>query len=169
MFSVPLYFRVTTNISNAEAGSHLLPAVLSNTFGSLLAGIVIQRTGRYKMLTLLATSCASISYGLLIIRWNGDTSWLESLEIMPSGFGTGLAFSATFIALQASVKRDEIAISTGGLYTASAIGMVVGIAASSTVQLGTLRAALEASLGGLSGGRAVRNSVAPNFESDCTD
>ncbi len=169
MFSVPLYFRVTKDISNAEAGSHLLPTVLSNAFGSLLAGIIIQRIGRYKMLTILVTTCASISYVLLIIRWTGDTSWLESLEIMPSGFGTGLAFSATFIALQASVKREEIAISTGGLYTASAIGMVVGIAVSSTVQLGSLRTALEASLGGLSGGRAVRNLVIFNFDRNCTN
>ena len=74
---------------------------------------------------------------------------------MPSGFGMGLAFSATFVALQSSVKKEEIAISTGGLYTASAIGMVVGIAASSTVQLGTLRAALEASLSGFSGAQEV--------------
>ena len=155
MFSVPLYFRVTKNISNAEAGSHLLPAVLSNTFGSLLAGVVIQRTGRYKLLTILASSFASFSYFLLIIRWTGNTSWLESLEIMPSGFGMGLAFSATFVALQSSVKKEEVAISTGGLYTASAIGMVVGIAASSTVQLGTLRSALEASLNGFSGAQEV--------------
>ncbi len=91
----------------------------------------------------------------MIIRWTGDTSWLESLEIIPSGFGTGLAFSATFVALQSSVKREEIAISTGGLYTASAIGMVVGVAASSTVQLGTLRAALEASLKDFSDSKTV--------------
>lgn len=168
MFSVPLYFRVTKNISNAEAGSHLLPAVLSNTFGGLLAGIVIQRKGRYKMLTLLATTCASVSYALLIIRWKGKTSWLESLEIMPSGFGTGLAFSATFIALQASVKREEIAISTGGLYTASAVGMVVGIAASSTAQLGTLRAALQESLGGLNQGKEVRD-LTITFEGVCAN
>jgi Major Facilitator Superfamily len=155
MFSVPLYFRVTKNISNAEAGSHLLPAVLSNTFGGLLAGVVIQKTGRYKVLTILASTFASISYALLIIRWRGDTSWPESLEIMPSGFGMGLAFSATFIALQSSVKKEEIAISTGGLYTASAIGMVIGIAASSTVQLGSLRAALESSLKDVSGATAV--------------
>jgi MFS family permease len=155
MFSVPLYFRVTQNISNAESGSHLLPAVLSNTVGSLLAGFVIQRTGRYKLLSILASTCASISYALLILRWTGNTSWLESLEIMPSGFGMGLAYSATFIALQSSVKKEEIAISTGGLYTASAIGMVLGIAASSTVQLGSLRATLESSLRGIDGAKEV--------------
>jgi MFS family permease len=155
MFSVPLYFRVTQNISNAEAGSHLLPAVLSNTFGGLLAGFVIQRTGRYKVLTIGASTFASISYALLIIRWNGNTSWLESLEIIPSGFGMGLAFSATFVALQSSVKKEEVAISTGGLYTASAIGMVIGIAAASTVQLGSLRVLLEAGLENFSGAEEV--------------
>jgi MFS family permease len=164
MFSVPLYFRVTKNISNAEAGSHLLPAVLSNTFGGLLAGFVIQRTGRYKVLTILASTFASISYSLLIIRWKGNTSWLESLEIMPSGFGMGLAFSATFIALQSSVKREEVAISTGGLYTASAIGMVIGIAAASTVQLGSLRVLLETGLKDLKGAETVNFKSFSDFE-----
>ena len=146
MFSVPLYFRVTLNISNTEAGSHLLPAVLSNAFGSLFAGFVIQRTGRYKRVSIFSAICASISYGLLILRWRGYTSWLESLEIMPSGFGMGLAYSATFVALQASVRKEDIAVSTGGLYTSSAIGMVIGIAASSTVQLASLKWLLEISL-----------------------
>jgi hypothetical protein len=84
---------------------------------------------------------------------------------MPSGFGMGLAFSATFVALQSSVKKEEVAISTGGLYTASAIGMVVGIAASSTVQLGTLRSALEASLNGFSDAQEVHShpTVIVNF------
>jgi MFS family permease len=155
MFSVPLYFRVTQSISNAEAGSHLLPAVLSNTFGSILAGYVINKTGRYKLLALLASTMSSLSYFLLIIRWKENVSWLESLEIMPSGFGAGIAFSVTFIALQCSIKREEIAISTGGLYTASAVGMLIGIAASSTVQLGSLRVLLETSLKNFSGAKAV--------------
>lgn len=164
IFSVPLYFRVTQNISNAKAGSHLLPAILSNTFGGLLAGFVIQRTGRYKVLTILASTFASISYALLIIRWKGNTSWLESLEIIPSGFGMGLAFSATFVALQGSVKREEVAISTGGLYTASAIGMVIGIAAASTVQLGSLRVLLETGLKDLKGAEAVGFKSFLDFE-----
>ena len=66
----------------------------------------------------------------------------ESLEIMPGGFGSGLAGSSTFIALTASVAQKDMATSAGGLYLASAFGMLAGIAVSSSVQLSSLRSLL---------------------------
>lgn len=142
MYSVPLYFRVTANASNTTAGSHLFPAVLGNTVGGLLSGLTIQRTGRYKILTIIGTISSSVTYLLLIYRWTGKISWLESLEIIPGGFGTGMAAASTFIALTSSVGKEEMAVVTGGMYLSSAIGMLVGLAASSSVQVGSLRALL---------------------------
>jgi hypothetical protein len=43
MFSIPLYFQVTSGASNAEAGSYLVPAVVGNTIGGLMTGLVIKR------------------------------------------------------------------------------------------------------------------------------
>jgi len=99
MYTVPLYFRVTQNSSNTVAGSHLFPAVIGNTVGGLLAGFLIQRTGKYKFLSILSSISSMTSYLLLILRWKGNTGWLESLDIVPGGFGTGIAFSAAFIAM----------------------------------------------------------------------
>ncbi|KAG4427507.1 hypothetical protein IFR05_017011, partial [Cadophora sp. M221] len=103
MYTIPLFFRSTHNSSNTVAGSHLFPAVLGNTLGGLLSGLYISRTGHYKTLSLLAALSSSLSYILLIIRWTADReiNWLESLEIVPGGFGTGIAFSATFVGLGA--------------------------------------------------------------------
>jgi hypothetical protein len=147
-FSVPLYFRVTANASNTVAGSHLIPAVLGNTVGGLLGGFTIQRTGRYKALTIVSTMSSSITYMLLIFRWTGKISLLESLEIVPGGFGTGIAAASTFIALTSSVEHAEMAIATGGMYLSSATGMLVGLAVSSSVQVGSLRAMLHERLVG---------------------
>jgi hypothetical protein len=82
----------------------------------------------------------------MIFRWHGRTGWLESLDIVPGGFGTGMAGSATFIALTCSVTKGEIAMATGGMYLASAVGMVVGIAACSAAQLSSLQNLLTESL-----------------------
>lgn len=142
MFSVPLYFRVTANASNTTAGAHLFPAVLGNTVGGLLSGFVIQRTGRYKALTILATLSSSLTYLLLITRWRGRISLLESLEIVPGGFGTGMASASAFIALTSSVRKEDMAVATGGMYLSTAVGMLVGLAVSSSVQVGTLRVLL---------------------------
>lgn len=121
---------------------------MGNTIGGLLSGYLIQRTGRYKSLTILASTSAALSYGLLVLRWHGHTSWLESLDIVPGGFGTGMTSSAAFIALTSSVAKSEIAMATGGMYLCSAVGTVVGIAASSAIQLSTLQNLLSSSLHG---------------------
>lgn len=159
MFSVPLYFQVTQTASNTTAGTHLFPAVLGNTIGGLAAGYTIQKTGKYKILTIVAPLLSSITYILMILRWTGQTSWLESMEIIPGGLGTGMAGAATFIALTSSVQREEVAIATGGMYLASSVGMVGGIAVGSAVQQGGLRSILKQKLVG-KGGDKVSSDAA---------
>jgi hypothetical protein len=43
MFCVPLFFQVTENASSEIAGAHLMPAVIGNAFGALIAGVIIKR------------------------------------------------------------------------------------------------------------------------------
>ena len=142
MFSIPLYFRVTESASNTVAGFHLFPAVVGNALGGLLTGWVIQRTGKYKALTIIATLSSAFTYIILILRWKGQISFWESLEIVPGGFGAGIASVTTFIALTNVIEHGEMAVATGGLYLSVAIGMLGGIAVSNSVQLSTLRVIL---------------------------
>ncbi|CZR59006.1 related to multidrug resistance protein fnx1 [Phialocephala subalpina] len=165
MYSVPLYFKATQFTSNTEAGAHLFPAVLGNTLGGLLAGFIIQKTGHYRALTILASLISSSSYLLLILRWHGHTNWLESLYIVPGGFGTGIVFSSSMISSVAGVKKEDIAVATGGLYLSGSIGMMVGVAASSSVQLGTLRQLLLKGLSEFDNGKDILEEVISNVGS----
>ncbi|KAH7327133.1 major facilitator superfamily domain-containing protein [Rhexocercosporidium sp. MPI-PUGE-AT-0058] len=170
MYTIPLFFRTTLSSSNTTAGSHLFPAVLGNTLGGLLSGLYISRTGQYKPLSLVAALSSSLSYFLLIIRWtaNRDINWLESLEIVPGGFGTGIAFSATFIGLGASVGRGEMAMATSGLYLCSGLGMVLGVAGASAVQIGSLKTLLIEALNGIPGSGKIMEEVISSVSSIAT-
>ncbi|KAE8450081.1 hypothetical protein EG329_006862 [Mollisiaceae sp. DMI_Dod_QoI] len=165
MYLVPLYFRATQFTSNTEAGAHLFPAVLGNTVGGLLSGYLIQRTGRYRLLAISALIASSLSYFMLIVRWHGHTSWLESLYIIPGGFGMGVVISCSMISLVAGVKKQEIAVATGGLYLSSGIGTMIGIAGSSAVQMGTLRALLERRLSGFENSKEILEEAISNVGS----
>jgi MFS family permease len=149
MFAVPLYFQVTASASNAVAGAHLVPAVVGNAIGGILSGIIINRTGRYKALILVATIVSSIGYLLLILRWHGNTGWAESLYISPGGFGTGVVQSALFISLQAAIDPAYTAIAASTLYLTSSVGMLAGMAGVSAVLQGTLRSGLNRRLDNL--------------------
>lgn len=43
MFSVPLYFQITTRSSNTASGAHLVPAVVGNAIGGVISGVIIKR------------------------------------------------------------------------------------------------------------------------------
>ncbi|KAI1497231.1 major facilitator superfamily domain-containing protein [Biscogniauxia marginata] len=146
MFTVPLYFQVTERSSNTVAGAHLMPAVIGNTVGGILTGLIIRRTGRYKSLIVFAGIISFVSYLLMILRWNGHTNLAESLYIMPGGFGTGISATAVFISLQASINPEDKAVAASGLYLASPIGSIVGMAASNAVMSTVLPSHLRARL-----------------------
>ncbi|KAH4085759.1 hypothetical protein HBI67_099330 [Parastagonospora nodorum] len=142
MFAVPLYFQITSNVSNTVAGAHLIHAVVGNAIGGILSGRIIQRTGRYKALAVVASISASIGFFLLILRWHGDTNWLESLYIFPCGFAMGIMQSALFISIQAGIAPEYSAIAASVLYLTQPTGNVAGLAVASAVLQGTLRQGL---------------------------
>ncbi|PSN72115.1 MFS general substrate transporter [Corynespora cassiicola Philippines] len=149
MFAIPLYFQITARASNTVAGAHLFPAVVGNAIGGIISGMIIKRTGRYKVLTVAATLIASSGYVLLIVRWHGNTNWLESLYITPGGFGMGVAQSALFISIQAAIDPSHTAVAASTLYLASSVGMIGGMAGVNAVLQGSLRVALDRGLAGL--------------------
>ncbi|KAI1313209.1 major facilitator superfamily transporter [Xylaria venustula] len=142
MYFVPLYFQVTGGVSNTVAGLHLVPAVMGNAVGGVVAGQFIRRTGRYKAVILGSSLCASIGYALLVARWLGNTNWGESLYIVFGGFGSGMAGSAVFVSIQAVVEPEHKAVANSGLQLAMPIGMLLGVTAGSAVMLDVLQRVL---------------------------
>ncbi|OTB13597.1 hypothetical protein K445DRAFT_64214, partial [Daldinia sp. EC12] len=138
MVAVPLYFQVTERSSSTVAGAHLMPAVIGNTIGGLLTGAWIKRTGYFKAPLVFAGIISFVCYGLLILRWNGKTNWVESLYIFPGGFGTGISANAVFIALQAAINPADKAMATSGLYLSAPVGSILGMAACNAVMQTTM-------------------------------
>ncbi|KAH8655148.1 major facilitator superfamily domain-containing protein [Tricladium varicosporioides] len=149
MLLVPMYFQVSAHASTTNAGAHLMPSVIGNAFGGLICGYIIKRTGRYKFISIIGALSSSFAYTLLILRWHGHTSFIESLYIIPGGFGNGIALSASFIALTAGVDACQVAIASSGLYLSMNIGMVGGLSITGAVLQSTLRKQLRISLEGM--------------------
>ncbi|GAB1211310.1 hypothetical protein ATERTT37_000423 [Aspergillus terreus] len=133
MFSVPLYFQVTAKASSTIAGAHLVPAVIGNTVGGLVAGVFIRRTGNYKPVLVVAGLVASITYVLQIVRWNGHTGPWESMYIVFGGLGTGLASSAAFVSMTAFLEPQDIAMATSGYLLLLSFAMTAGVTTTYTV------------------------------------
>jgi hypothetical protein len=81
-----------------------------------------------------------------LVFWRGHTSVWQSLFVFPGGFATGVAQSAVFVALAASVDTRDMAVASSGFYLAGSIGSVAGIASASAIFTARLRAELPRAL-----------------------
>ncbi|KAF3016166.1 hypothetical protein E8E14_009600 [Neopestalotiopsis sp. 37M] len=142
MYSVPLYFQVTQRTSSTIAGAHLFPAVVGNTIGALAVGHIIKKTGRYKALIMFATAAGMLCYLLLILRWQGHTNWAESMYIIPGGLGTGMAQTAVFVALQASISPRDRSSATSALFLIGPMATTMVMAVGSALIVAGLRRGL---------------------------
>lgn len=119
------------------------------------------RTGRYKILTILATLPGIACYSTLILRWQGHTSIFESLEIFPGGFAAGMVGASTFIALASDLAPEDMAMGQSGIYLASSIGLLGGISMNFAVTQASLRSILTKSLTGEGSKKVV---CSPKYE-----
>ncbi|KAK1142979.1 hypothetical protein N8T08_007220 [Aspergillus melleus] len=159
LFSVPLYFQVTQRASATVAGGHMVPAVVGNTFGGLLAGAYIRRTGRFKFLLIVAGLVASISHVLLLLRWNGQTGPWESLYITPGGLGTGIASAAAFVSMTALLQPQEVAMATSGYMLLASLAMTTGVTLTNTVLGLGFKSQLQQHLHGKGAAEIIRSAT----------
>jgi hypothetical protein len=127
LFSIPLYFQVTQGASTTASGGLLVPTIIGNTVGGILAGLYVRKTGRYQLLLILAGLISCIAYVLLYFFWNGNTGFWESLYVFPGGFGTGIASAAGFVAMTATLPSDEMAMATSGYMLLISFAMTAGV------------------------------------------
>lgn len=116
-------------------------------------------------MVLIATICGIVSYSLLILRWRGNTNWLESMYITPgyvasrplptvervltgfdSGMGAGITQTAAFTALQASINPADKVPAISALYLIIPMGTTIGLAIASALMTFGLRKGLLARL-----------------------
>lgn len=117
------------------------------------------RTGRYKPILLFGNLASSFSYLLLFFTWHGDTTTWEALYIAPSGFGTGIAQTAVFTSIQASIGKKQRAPALAGMYLTMQLGLILGMGAVGTTLMETVRWKLDILLRGLDLGSAARSEV----------
>lgn len=123
---VPLYFQVTARASTTTACLHLVPAVVGSTISGFIAGTIIKRTGRYKILLVLSGLISFITYILLFFCWNGSTGMWESFYILFAGLGTGISSGALFVAMVALLAPTEVAMATAGYMLFFCFAMTMG-------------------------------------------
>lgn len=161
LFYIPLYFQAVASLTASQSGLRMLPAIGGSVSGSLSGGIIMQKTGKYYILTIAAYSFSIIGAILVTLTtgWFGRSYTAIEIGSAIMGFGNGIGVTSTLIGLIARSGAKDQAVSTAVSYLFRSLGSVVGISIASTLLQGALRLDLKRRLKGLVGKDEVKEIV----------
>jgi EmrB/QacA subfamily drug resistance transporter len=125
---IPLYLQVVKGATPITGGLQLIPLVIGIMGGSILAGQVIARTGRYRVFPVAGSLLLVV--GLLLFTLVGaDTPlWLTMLIMVVVGAGLAGNLQPMVLAVQNASSPREIGVSTSSVTFFRSMGGTLGTA-----------------------------------------
>ena len=135
---LPLYLQVVKGSSPTKAGLQSLPLMVGIVVGSIVAGQLIARTGRYRIFPIIGSVLMVIAL-FLFAQIGADTS-LVVLMFFMLVMGLGLSFNMqpTVTAVQNAASPREIGVSTSAVTFFRQMGGTAGAAIFLSVLFSTL-------------------------------
>jgi EmrB/QacA subfamily drug resistance transporter len=130
---LPRWFQFVNGSSPTESGYQILPLMIGLIGSSIVSGILVSRTGRYKALILGALVTMTLGIVLLTqLRADTDipTLWLW---MFVAGLGIGPTLSVFTIVVQNAVPFSQLGVATSNLTFFRQIGGSVGLAVTGTI------------------------------------
>jgi EmrB/QacA subfamily drug resistance transporter len=130
---LPRWFQVVQDYSPTYSGLAALPLVIGLIFSSIVSGLIVARTGRYKW--LLVGSIALIGVATLFMTQLNATTPVPIvwLWMFLAGLGVGPTFSVFTIVVQNAVPFSVLGVATSNLTFFRQIGGTVALAFVGTI------------------------------------
>jgi EmrB/QacA subfamily drug resistance transporter len=156
-FAIPLFAQGVLGTSATNSGLVLVPFMLTSIGGSILSGLALTLTGKYKWVAMLGL-VIDIAGTLLLVRLDANSSYaqlLMAMLVLGIGVGSGLAVYTTVVQ---NVYPKKIGAASSTLVFFRQLGGTIGLAAMGSVLVtsyvpafhtalpGTLRQLLPASI-----------------------
>ncbi|MGY1837728.1 MULTISPECIES: MDR family MFS transporter [unclassified Modestobacter] len=126
---LPQYLQIVQGSSPTEAGLEMIPLVLGIMAGSVIAGQVIARTGKYKLFPLIGVVFIVTALVSLSFIVGAETSVLVMFPFMSlMGLGLGFNFQPVILAVQNAVSPREIGVATSSVTFFRQMGGTLGTA-----------------------------------------
>ncbi|MCA1668840.1 MAG: MFS transporter [Thermomicrobia bacterium] len=132
---IPLFMQTVLGVSATQSGSLLTPMMVIWSVGSIGAGQIVARMGRYKALVLCGLALMTV--GLLLLgRMGADTSRLIVVgEMLLVGMGMGLTMPIFTLIVQNAAPQRQIGAATATVQFFRQIGGTVGAAVFGSIML----------------------------------
>jgi EmrB/QacA subfamily drug resistance transporter len=125
---LPTYMQFVDGVSATTSGLRTLPMVAGMLSTSMGSGVLVGRTGRYKIFPVAGTAVMAVAF-LLMSRMNPSTSaLLQSLYLFILGAGIGLCMQVLILIVQNTASFEDLGVATSGVTFFRTIGSSFGAA-----------------------------------------
>jgi EmrB/QacA subfamily drug resistance transporter len=130
---LPRWFQFVHGSSATESGYQIFPLLIGLIGSSIISGILVSKTGRYKM--IIVTGLVTMAVGIaLMTQLKADTDittlWFW---MFVTGAGIGPTLSVYTIVVQNAVPFKQLGVATSNLTFFRQIGGSVGLAVTGTI------------------------------------
>jgi EmrB/QacA subfamily drug resistance transporter len=160
---LPRFFQVVRGDSATASGYEIFPLLIGLIGSSIVAGFIVARTGRYKILILSGLTIMAV--GIVLMTQLQATTDLPTfwLWMFITGVGIGPTLSVFTIVVQNAVPFNKLGVATSNLTFFRQIGGSVGLAISGTIFGSALADKLPSQLGPVFG--QIKAAAPPAFQS----
>ncbi|KAH7045202.1 major facilitator superfamily domain-containing protein [Macrophomina phaseolina] len=112
VYYLPYYFQAIKGASALRSGIDVLPLILMQVVGTVVAGALTQKLGYYMPFVVLSVVFMSAGAGLLTLLATDSSTGAWAGYQLVFGFGAGLGFQQASLAAQAVLPQAEVATGT---------------------------------------------------------
>ncbi|KAJ1647883.1 hypothetical protein LPJ64_000768 [Coemansia asiatica] len=133
IFFFPLYLSVIKNASAISSGLHLISCMLAISLSSIVAGILITKTGIYRPFIWFGLAMNVTGIGLFVLLGvNPSSGMLIGIPII-FGVGVGFAMQPMLSCIQNAVDQKDVATTTTIFMTIRMLGSAIGLAIAQSI------------------------------------
>lgn len=163
LFYTPIFFQVR-GLSTTQAGVRLIPEAVGSSIGSLTAGIIMNKTGKYRILGLALIFTFALGPGLLSVLDLSTPEWPASVFLFLVGLGYGGMLTVTLLATISAVDHEHQAVVTSATYAFRSTGSTIGVTIGSAVYQNILKKELWDRFGHERGAADEIKKIRDNFD-----
>ena len=144
---VPVYFQIVRGDNATNAGLLLMPQMLGILTGTIGAGRLTTRYGRYKIFPIIGLTLLAFAF-FVLSRIQPETPVAVAVGCMILvGMGIGMTTPALMLSVQNAVPTSDIGASTSAITTVRSMGASLGAAVFGAVLTSRLNSELAQNLG----------------------
>ena len=130
---VPTFLQMSSGTSAAASGLLMLPMMVGVMGTAITSGLLITKTGRYKIFPILGTLIVGIAMILMTTLTASTPIWLICVYLFLFGVGLGCIMQVVVLIVQNAVPASEIGTATSTNNYFREVGAALGIAVFGTI------------------------------------